>query len=129
MSRPGTSVVVSDALPPTAAATDTGVGFMVGEAEHGPVDEPVLVRSLDSFTDASASGHPDRRVRRRRLVLPRPRQPPVLPAAGRRDHQPPRPSRSPTMTTTYFHRHRDPARHLVKRPARSSWCTRGGWPR
>lgn len=51
MSRPGTSVVVSDALPPTAAATNTGVGFMVGEAEHGPVDEPILVRSADSWRD------------------------------------------------------------------------------
>jgi hypothetical protein len=51
MSRPGTSVVVSDAIPPIAAATDTSVGFMVGEAEHGPIDGPQLVRSLDSFTN------------------------------------------------------------------------------
>lgn len=51
MSRPGTNVLVSDALPPVGAATDTSVGFFVGEAAHGPVDETVLVRSLDSFVE------------------------------------------------------------------------------
>jgi hypothetical protein len=48
MSRPGTLVTVSDEIPPVAAATDTSVGFMVGEAEHGPTDT-VLVRSVDSW--------------------------------------------------------------------------------
>jgi hypothetical protein len=48
MSRPGTSVVVSDEIPPVPAATDTSVGFMVGEAEHGPTDT-VLIRSADSW--------------------------------------------------------------------------------
>ena len=50
MSRPGTLVTVSDEIPPVAAATDTSVGFMVGEAEHGPADT-VLVRSADSWRD------------------------------------------------------------------------------
>jgi hypothetical protein len=48
MSRPGTSVVVSDEIPPVPAATDTSVGFMVGEAEHGPTDT-VLIRSAESW--------------------------------------------------------------------------------
>ena len=48
MSRPGTLVTVSDEIPPVAAATDTSVGFMVGEAEHGPADT-VLVRSIESW--------------------------------------------------------------------------------
>src|SRR5580693_9947630 len=48
MSRPGTLVTVSDEIPPVAAATDTSVGFMVGEAQHGPLGT-VLVRSADSW--------------------------------------------------------------------------------
>jgi hypothetical protein len=52
MSRPGTNVLVSDALPPVGAATDTSVGFFVGEAAQGPEGETVLVRSLDSFVEA-----------------------------------------------------------------------------
>jgi hypothetical protein len=48
MSRPGTLVTVSDEIPPVAAATDTSVGFMVGEAQHGP-SGTVLVRSADSW--------------------------------------------------------------------------------
>lgn len=48
MSRPGTLVTVSDEIPPAVAATDTSVGFMVGEAQQGPAST-VLVRSVESW--------------------------------------------------------------------------------
>ena len=38
MTRPGTSVVVSDTLPAAHPPVDTGVAFLIGEAARGPVD-------------------------------------------------------------------------------------------
>jgi hypothetical protein len=49
MSRPGTSVVVSDNLPTAGAPVDTGVAFLIGEAAQGPVDAPAQIRSPDTF--------------------------------------------------------------------------------
>jgi phage tail sheath protein FI len=49
MPRPGTSVVVSDLLPPAAAPTATDVAFFVGEAQRGPTEIPALVRSPENF--------------------------------------------------------------------------------
>jgi hypothetical protein len=49
MSRPGTSVVVSDSLPAAGAPVDTGVAFLIGEAKQGPVDTPTQIRSPDTF--------------------------------------------------------------------------------
>jgi uncharacterized protein len=49
MALPGTEVNDIDSPPPRSAPTDTGVGFMVGLAERGPLT-PWLIRSLGEFT-------------------------------------------------------------------------------
>lgn len=49
MSRPGTSVTVSDVLPSATAPTATDVLFVIGETASGPLDV-TQVRSLASFS-------------------------------------------------------------------------------
>lgn len=49
MTLPGTKITVGDGAAARSAAADSGTAFMVGLTDRGPIDAPVLVRSL---TDA-----------------------------------------------------------------------------
>lgn len=46
MALPGTTVSIGDSVTPRAIQTDSGTAFFVGLTDRGPVDSPVLVRSL-----------------------------------------------------------------------------------
>jgi hypothetical protein len=47
--RPGTQVLIKTVPPPRSAPTDTGVWFVVGQADAGPTT-PQLIRSMDDYT-------------------------------------------------------------------------------
>src|SRR5262252_5690105 len=49
MARPGVQIQVQTAPQPTSAPTDSGVAFMVGLCDQGPLDS-ILIRSLTDFT-------------------------------------------------------------------------------
>lgn len=49
MVRPGVNVSVRTASAPTGPSRDTGTWYVVGQAERGPVDRPVLVRNMTDF--------------------------------------------------------------------------------
>lgn len=53
--RPGTQVILQTAPPPRSAPTDTGVWFVVGLCDMGPVDTPIEIRSLDEFVTKCGS--------------------------------------------------------------------------
>jgi phage tail sheath protein FI len=48
--RPGVQVQVLTTPPPRSAPTDTGVWFVVGTADQGRADAPILLRSMSDFT-------------------------------------------------------------------------------
>lgn len=52
MSAIGVQFVDRETLPPRSAPTDTGVWFVAGITERGPVGEPVLVSSMAGFIAA-----------------------------------------------------------------------------
>lgn len=47
--RPGTQVVLQDLAPPVGVPTDTGVWFVVGLAEKGPVLKPVKIQNMSDY--------------------------------------------------------------------------------
>lgn len=49
MIRPGVNVTVRTASAPSGPSTDTGQWFVVGTAERGPTDRPVLLRNMTDF--------------------------------------------------------------------------------
>ncbi len=50
MTLPGTSVTVGDGAGARFAAVDSGTAFFIGLTDRGPIDAPVLVRSLAEAT-------------------------------------------------------------------------------
>lgn len=62
MPRPGTTVVIAEALPPAAAPTATDVAFLLGEAQRGPTDIPALVRSPQNFRERFGDRIPESRL-------------------------------------------------------------------
>lgn len=50
MTLPGTSVTVGDGASQRFAAADSGTAFFVGLTDRGPIDAPILVRSLREAT-------------------------------------------------------------------------------
>jgi phage tail sheath protein FI len=47
--RPGSIVTVRSAPPPRTVPTDTGVWFVTGLTDRGPINRPVLIQSLQEF--------------------------------------------------------------------------------
>lgn len=51
MTLPQVKARIGESRPTTSLPGDTGTAFVVGEADRGPVDAPVLIRSLAEYVD------------------------------------------------------------------------------
>jgi len=51
MTLPAVKSRIGESRPTTSLPGDTGTAFVVGEADRGPVDTPVLIRSMAEFED------------------------------------------------------------------------------
>lgn len=52
MTRPGVNILNRAAPPPRGVPSDTATAFVVGLADHGPTNAPVMVQNLTEFEDA-----------------------------------------------------------------------------